>query len=529
MFISNQKLNQAKQAFLLQFRSLIKTHWFYSLGLFSTLAVLHLGIVRSHPIEGEEISFYALYWAGILYLVWQNRQLENTTTLFSSGLGLGLLFMVISRPLYLWHLDTMLFRLGPIIAALGLGLLSFGFSGFKHYWRLFVLLCLMLSPYSFINEFFDLRLHFNELTATISAFLLHYLGIKAVYQGAFVTLPTGQVEVLYFCTGGPLIVWLLKLTLLIMVVVVPLNWRQRLGLVLSATGTGFLTGCIRVALLAVVVDKKSLFEYWHSYTGGSIFMAIATITFAALCNWILPFEQLNSTEKTDSVVADTINLKRVFLLATTWIGIVLTALYLIASKRVLNTAIFPDALNLNSWQQVAVKSVIEQKSDTQTTPNSKVMQFGKDYKYLKDDQQMELQMRYVVNTRGEPNPFLQQLSDNLVKDSQKNVRYIQGVGYYALYSDANQAYLTACINRRGGGTVTSAQFMQNRYAHDLTWSRILPWVLGKDVLRDNRCMWVQLSAPLNGVADTNIYPVLESIWTNNYAAWQSLFPTNQGV
>jgi cyanosortase A-associated protein len=314
-----------------------------------------------------------------------------------------------------------------------------------------------------------------------------------------------------------------------MVVVVPLNWRQRLGLILSAMGTGFLTGCIRVALLAVVVDKKSLFEYWHSYTGGSIFMAIATITFAALCNWILPLEQFHATEKHDPVAADTINPKRVFLLATTWMGIVLTALYLIASKRVLNTSIFPDILNLNSWQQVAVKSVSEQKSDTLITPNSKVMQFGKDYKYLKDDQQMGLQMRYVVNTRGEPNPFLQQLSDNLVKDSQKTVKYIQGIGYYALYSDTNQAYLTACINRRGGGTVTSAQFMQNRYAYDLTWSRILPWVLGKDVLRDNRCMWVQLSAPLNGVADTNIYPVLESIWTNNYAAWQSLFPTNQGV
>ena len=521
MFISSKNLNQAKQAFLLRSQPLLKTQSFYLIGIFTTLAALHLNMVSNHPLEGEDIAFYALYWAGIIFLLWQNRQQENTTTWFSSLLGLGLLFIVILRPLSLWHLDLFLFRFGPIVAALGLGLLSFGFTELRHYWRLFLLLCLMLFPYGFINEIFAFRLHFSELTATISAFLLHYLGLKATVQGALVKLPTGQVEVLYFCTGGMLILWLLKLTLLIMLVIFPLTWRQRLGLIVCAIGTGFLVGCIRVSLLAVVVNNHSLFDYWHGYTGGSIFMAMATITYAALCNWILPLELLSSEVKPNYATA-TVEPKRRLFLATTWLSILLTSIYLIASKRPLITSIFPDNIALNNWQQVKVKSWSPRKYDTQRNTEFPIVQSGKDYSYIKNNQPLELQMRYVINTRGEPNPFLEQLSKDLLKDSQKNIRYVKGIGYYALYSDSKQAYLTACINPRGGSTVNSNQFMQNRYTYDLTWNRILPWVFGQGVLRDNRCIWTQLSIPLNGGVDSSIYPVLESFWAENYAAWQSL-------
>ncbi|WP_373527907.1 cyanoexosortase A system-associated protein [Nostoc sp.] len=183
----------------------------------------------------------------------------------------------------------------------------------------------------------------------------------------------------------------------------------------------------------------------------------------------------------------------------------------------------PDSIDLNNWQLVKVKSENGQKLNTPTDINAAIVRSGKDYSYLRNDQHLELQMRYLMNTRGEPNPFLEQINTNLAKDNQKNIRYVKGTGYYLLYSDSKQAYLTACINPRGGSTVTSAQFMQNRYTYDLTWSRVLPWIFGKEILRDNRCIWTQLSVPLNEVADSKVYPVLESFWTNNYATWQSLF------
>ena len=522
MFISSQQLNQAKQAFFVSFKLLIQHQWFYSLGLFSTFAVWHLDIIRNHPIESEEISFYLAYWVGILFLIWQARKQHNTTNWFSSLLGLSLLFSVILRPLNLWNLDLLLFRSGPIIAAFGLGLISFGHSGIRHHWRLFLLLYLMLFPYGYINEFFAVRLHLSELTATISAFFLHYLGLQATAQDALVKLPTGQVKVLYYCTGGLLIIWLLKLTLLIMVVITALTWRQRLGLILCAVCTGFLIGCIRVALLAVVVNNHSLFGYWHSYTGGALFMTLATITYAALCNWILPLELLYSTENYGSASPVIVNQKRILFLIVTWLGIILNSIYLIASKKLLTASIFPDLIILNTWQQVKVKSLNNEELNTLTDTKVAIVRSGKDYSYVRNDQHLELQMRYLMNTRGDSNPFLEQTSTNLAKNSEKNIRYIKGIGYYLLYSDTKQAYLAACINPRGGSTVTSAQFMQNRYTYDLTWNRLLPWLLGKEVLRDNRCIWTQLSIPLNGVVDSKVYPVLESFWSENYVVWQSL-------
>ncbi|WP_016951912.1 cyanoexosortase A system-associated protein [Anabaena sp. PCC 7108] len=523
MFISSQKIDQVKEAFLLRFKPLIQTQKFYLLGIFTTLAVLHLNIIRNHPLESEEITFYAIYWGGILYLLWQNQRQEKTPTLFSSYFGLGLLFVVIIRPLNLWHLDLILFRFGPIFAGLGLGLLSFGFSEIRHYWRLFLLLCLMLFPFNFINGIFDSRLHFNEVTATISAFLLHYLGFGATHSGTLVKLPTGQVEVLYACTGGKLILWLLQLTLLIIVVVVSLTWKQRWALVISAVATGFLVGCIRVALLAVVVNNQNLFEYWHEQSGGTIFMGFATITFAALCNWIMPVEFLASTETSLSTTTVTLELKRRFLLAATWVGIILTAIYLIATRRPISTDIFPDKISLNSWKQVKVNSLGQQKYKNPLTDNFVLMDFSQDYSYLKNSQKLELQMRYVINTRGEPNPFLLNISPDLVKYKQNDLGQQTRVSHYALYSDGQQAYLTACINPRGGSTLTSSQFMQNRYKYDVTLNRLLPWVFGQDVIRDDRCIWTQLSIPLNGSLATEIYTVLESIWDDNYSTWQSLF------
>ncbi|WGV28997.1 cyanoexosortase A system-associated protein [Halotia branconii] len=518
MFINKQILSQTKQVFSLRLQPLFKYQRFYILGIFSVFAILHLHIVSNHPVEGDNISFYVLYWLGILFLLWQNQQQDYITTWFSNLLGLGLTLIVIIRPLHLWSLDLLLFRFGPVVAVFGLGLLSFGFSGIKYHWRLFLLLCLMLSPYGFINEIFAFRLHFSELTATISAFSLHYLGLKATARDAFVTLPTGQVEVLYYCTGGLLILWLLKLTLLIMIVIIRLTWQQRLGLISCAVFTGFIVGCIRVALLAVVVNNHNLFEYWHSYTGGALFMALATITYAALCNWILPLELLYSTEKDDTDTKIIVNHQRILFLVVTLIGIILTNIYLITTGRSLDTFVLPDSINLNSWQQVKVKSWSNQKSNTPTDTKAIIVRSQKDYSYVKNNQHLELQMRYFTNTRGESNPFLEQTSAN-----QKNIRYVKGVGYYLLYSDAKQTYLTACINPRGGSTVTSTQFMQNRYTYDLTWSRIVPWIFGKEILRDNRCIWAQLSIPLNEVADTEVYAILESFWVANYANWQSIF------
>lgn len=102
------------------------------------------------------------------------------------------------------------------------GLLAFGFPGLLRQWRSLLVLILMLFPYGIFNKILDNWLYFNHLTTVTSAFLLHYVGLKATYQDVLLTLPTGQVTVGYCCTGGNLILWLLGLVL-IMEIVFPLT------------------------------------------------------------------------------------------------------------------------------------------------------------------------------------------------------------------------------------------------------------------------------------------------------------------
>ncbi|MEO3704110.1 cyanoexosortase A system-associated protein, partial [Trichormus azollae HNT15244] len=84
---------------------------------------------------------------------------------------------------------------------------------------------------------------------------------------------------------------------------------------------------------------------------------------------------------------------------------------------------------------------------------------------------------------------------------------------------------TACINPPGGSSVTSSQFMKKQYKYDLSSNYLLPAIAGQNLITDDRCIWTQLSIPLDRYVATEIYTVLESIWNDNYATSQSLFLT----
>jgi cyanosortase A-associated protein len=66
--------------------------------------------------------------------------------------------------------------------------------------------------------------------------------------------------------------------------------------------------------------------------------------------------------------------------------------------------------------------------------------------------------------------------------------------------------------------------VQNRYTYDLTRNRILPWILGSEILKDHRCIWVELAISLEGTTTDSAYTTLESVWAANYNQWQSQFP-----
>nr|MDJ0736981.1 cyanoexosortase A system-associated protein [Nostocaceae cyanobacterium] len=362
------------------------------------------------------------------------------------------------------------------------------------------------------------------------------------YQGALIFLPTGTVEVLYFCTGGLLIVWLLKISLLLMVIVYPLSFWQKSGLIIGAFITGFLTGCVRVALLAVVVHKQEIFNYWHSYTGGDIFLAASTIIYAGFCAWLLPIENILSKQavqktsqtpeynRSETILYGKQSFSRwhLPLLATTWIGIVATSVYLIANKVQIAVYNFPDKVALNGWEYVSSASLDIQKYKQQNhnyyqnNRGLEIVQSGKQYRYLQNNHQLEIKMLYAVNSRGNKNPFLTDISKKNIKEKQLQIKQLNKNIYYTIYSNEKQAFLTACINPIGGSTANSAQFMKNRYTYDLNWNRLVLWIFGQKILRDHRCLWTQLSVKLNDMNTTDAYAILESNWTHNYKIWQDI-------
>jgi cyanosortase A-associated protein len=82
---------------------------------------------------------------------------------------------------------------------------------------------------------------------------------------------------------------------------------------------------------------------------------------------------------------------------------------------------------------------------------------------------------------------------------------------------SKRAYLDACINSRGGSTFTEEQFRANRIQYDVQFNRLLPWLLGQQELRDQRCLWTHLSIPLNQSSPESSYHILENAWFSWYS------------
>ena len=93
-----------------------------------------------------------------------------------------------------------------------------------------------------------------------------------------------------------------------------------------------------------------------------------------------------------------------------------------------------------------------------------------------------------------------------------------------MYVAQNRAYLIACMNSRGGSTLTRQEFNDNRERYDLVSDRTIPWLLGQQSFQDKRCVWAHLSIPLQNFASEDSYETLEKAWFDWYQWWHPRFP-----
>lgn len=182
-------------------------------------------------------------------------------------------------------------------------------------------------------------------------------------------------------------------------------------------------------------------------------------------------------------------------------------------KQTVTPFIFPQEVPLPQWQFTISRPLPQ--------PTKKIYKViaQKHYRYINNNLPLDIEMRYL--TDGDVVRFLR---DFTFISSSAIVRQREGVGYYGLGVEKQQAYLSACINPQGVSTFTNEQFHQNLYSHAMKPQRLLSWVLSQKQLQDNRCLWTHLSVPLKNSSPQAAYQVLENAWLSWYQWWQPRFP-----
>ncbi|WP_413201174.1 cyanoexosortase A system-associated protein [Nostoc piscinale] len=187
-------------------------------------------------------------------------------------------------------------------------------------------------------------------------------------------------------------------------------------------------------------------------------------------------------------------------------------------KEKTHTFAFPEEVPLAQWQ-TSVATPIKSSTETQQNPD---LLAKKHYRYVKNDLSLDIEMRYLQNFYyADIGAYIQR---NLGIKSSTLVRQQEGVGYYGLGIDKQKAYLSSCINPRGGSTFTHTQFRENRISQDISLNRVIPILLGEEALLDKRCLWVYLSIPLKNSSPEEAYQTLEKAWFSWYQWWQPRFP-----
>ncbi|MBW4563483.1 MAG: cyanoexosortase A system-associated protein [Mojavia pulchra JT2-VF2] len=212
---------------------------------------------------------------------------------------------------------------------------------------------------------------------------------------------------------------------------------------------------------------------------------------------------------------------RISLLALTFItGLLVTGKVILLpsqDKPKINAFAFPEEVPLPQWRPSLTAPL--------KTPAGEHPELfaQKHYRYTENNFPLDIEMRYLQNLyNADVNLLVERYTS--IKSSANIVRQSNEVGYYGLGLDQQRAYLSACINSRGGSTFTHAQFRNNRYFNDVRFERLLPLLTGQEPLLDKRCLWVHMSIPLRNSSPDASYQILEKIWISWYKWWQPRFP-----
>lgn len=197
------------------------------------------------------------------------------------------------------------------------------------------------------------------------------------------------------------------------------------------------------------------------------------------------------------------------------VGVLIKSILFPTTSKTTTVFDFPEIVPVEGWQSLPSFPLVDSSSDTPPSLS------GRRYQYIKNNQTLNIEMRYFVNTSGEVKTFINSYQSI---SASPLIRQKEGIGFYGLFTHREQAYLSACINPHGFSTFTARQFKQNRNLYDVQFNRLLPWLLGQENLKDERCLWTYLSIPVNSSPPEVAYQNLENVWFSWYKWWSPRFP-----
>lgn len=258
-------------------------------------ALFYLSITWRITENFDRVITDSLFYGAIFYLLWQRQsQIEFKRDLFSSFIGTILITVVIIKSLTLFSFEDKLICLIPFFSAISLALLASGFSGIGQYKQELFLTGFLFFPEAFMGMFLDKFVSVTIVNAKLASYFLHYIGFNVTSQGKQILLylpDLGQFKTIvnYSCSGMPMIIFLLKLSLVI-VCLFPFSKKQCLLIPIISVITGFILGVIRVCILTLLIPQAASFDYWHGSNGSQIFSTLAIIIFSGWVYWLIQKE-----------------------------------------------------------------------------------------------------------------------------------------------------------------------------------------------------------------------------------------------
>ena len=172
---------------------------------------------------------------------------------------------------------------------------------------------------------------------------------------------------------------------------------------------------------------------------------------------------------------------------------------------------FPQRVSLPEWEQVSgVKQLGEVEADSEII-NQKA------YKYKVNNLALDIEMRYStqINVRSLVHKYQQ-------PDKPAQIRQRSDIGYYGMGFHKGRVYLSACITPQGDSTYTYEQFRASeKYVSNLDIKHIINWILGRERLREEKCLWNHLSMSVDKDSPKKTYQLLENVWFEWYKIWRN--------